>query len=113
MADYEHIGMRGPHIQLPELITNSTLTCHCPTCYTGKNGELWYVHLLQPLEPEHAIHWIAIRKRTILQCDGPNDRTRLHHLLKYRPEPNYWIEFVFNSYHHYQDDAVFLTASRT
>ena len=126
MGVYEHIGMRGPHIQLRELITNSTLTCHCPTGYTGKKGELWYVRLLPPLEPDHAIYWIAMTtpyvligasksdwiaflKRTMLQCNGPNDPTRLHNLLKYGPEPNNWNEFVFKAYHHHQHDAVFLT----
>jgi hypothetical protein len=53
--------------------------------------------------------WVAFLKRTMLQCDGPNDRTRLHNLLKYGLEPNYWNEFVFKAYHHHQHDAVFLT----
>ena len=63
------------------------------------------------LHREHAIYWIvmttsyvlivaskadwtAFLKRTILQCDGPNDPTRLHNLLKYGLEANYWNEFV-------------------
>ncbi len=99
----------------------------------GKGGggvhalsELWYVRLLPPLEPEQAIYWIAMTtpyiligarksdwlaflKRTMPQCDGPNDRTRLHNLLKYGLEPNHWNEFVFKAYHHHQHDAVFLT----
>ena len=102
------------------------MTCHCPTGYTGKKGELWYVRLLPPLEPDHAIYWIAMTtpyvligasksdwtaflKRTMLQCDGPNDPTRLHNLFKYGLDPNYWNEFVFKSYHHHQHDAAFLT----
>jgi hypothetical protein len=126
MGIYEHVGMDGPHIQLRELITDNNLTCHCPTGYTGKKGELWYVRLLPPLEPDHAIYWIAMTtpyvligasksdwiaflKRTMLQCDGPNDPTRLHNLLKCGLEPNYWNEFVFKSHHHHQHDAVFLT----
>jgi hypothetical protein len=69
---------------------------HC----TQQKGELWYVRLLPPLEPDHAIYWIAMTtpyvligasksdwiaflKRTMLQCDGPNDPTRLRNLLKY------------------------------
>ncbi|MEZ6100241.1 MAG: hypothetical protein R3E01_14830 [Pirellulaceae bacterium] len=126
MGVYEHIGTHGPHIRLRELITNSGLDCHCPSGYRGKKGELWYVRLLPPLEPDHAIYWIAMTtpyvligatksdwidflKRTMLQCDGPNDATRLHNLLKYGLVPNYWNEFVFKSYHHHQHDAVFLT----
>jgi hypothetical protein len=126
MGIYEHVDKNGPHIRLKELITNDHFTCLCPTGYVGTKGELWYVRLLPPLEPEHAIYWIAMTtpyvlieasksdwiaflKRTTLQCDGPNDRTRLHNLLKYGLQPNYWNEFVFKAYHHHQHDAVFLT----
>ena len=125
MGIYEHIGINDPHIQLRELITNDNLTCHCPSGYVGTEGELWYVRLLPPLEPELAIYWIAMTtpyvlidtikedwiaflKRTMLHFDGPNDRTRLHHLMKYGSAPNYWNEFVFKAYHHHQHDAIFL-----
>jgi hypothetical protein len=126
MGIYEHVGMEGPHILLRELITNSQLRCHCPTGYRGRKGELWYVRLVPPLEPQLAIYWIAMTtpyillgaskadwiaflKRTMVQCDGPNDATRLHNLLKRGLEPNYWNEFVFKAYHHHQQDAIFLT----
>jgi hypothetical protein len=126
MGIYEHIGTDGPHVQLKELITNDHLTCHCPTAYVGNKGELWYVRLLPPLEPEQAIYWVAMTtpyiltnaskadwitflKRTMLHCDGPNDRTRLNNLLKRGLDLHYWSEFVFKAYHHHQQDAVFLT----
>ena len=126
MGIYEHVGMKGQHIRLRELITNNNLICHCPTGYVGQKGELWYVRLLPPLEPEHATYWIAMTtpyiligaskadwiaflKRAMVQSEGPNNATRLHYLLKFGPEPNYWNEFVFKSYHHHQHDAVFLT----
>ena len=90
MGIYEHLGMEGPHILLRELITNDQLLCHCPSGYRGKKGELWYVRLVPPLEPQLAIYWIAMTtpyilmgasksdwiaflKRTMVQCDGPND----------------------------------------
>ena len=89
-------------------------------------GELWYVRLLPPLEPQLARYWIAMTtpyilldaskadwiaflKRTMLQCEGPNEPKRLYNLLKFGLDPNYWNEFVFKAYHHYQADAVFLT----
>jgi hypothetical protein len=97
-----------------------------PSGYRGRKGELWYVRLVPPLEPQLAIYWIAMTtpyiligasksdwiaflKRTLLQCEGPNDATRLHNLLKRGLEPNYWNEFVFKAYHHHQQDAIFLT----
>lgn len=126
MGIYEHTGMKGPHILLRELITDNQLLCHCPSGYRGRKGELWYVRLVPPLEPQLAIYWIAMTtpyillgaskadwiaylKRTMVHCDGPNEATRLHNLLKRGPEPNYWHEFVFKAYHHHQRDAIFLT----
>ena len=125
MGIYEHVGMEGPHIQLLELITNDLFVCHCPTGYAGKEGELWYVRLLPPLEPELATYWVAMTtpyilidaskadwiaflKRAMLQFKDRNERTRLRNLLKHGPEPNYWNEFVFKAYHHPQQDAIFL-----
>ena len=127
MGIYEHVGMEGPHILLRELVTDDQFLCHCPSGYLGQKGELWYVRLLPPLEPQMAQYWIAMTtpyilmgasksdwaaflKRTMLQCEGPqDDRSRLHNLLKHGLEPNYWNEFVFKAYHHHQADAVFLT----
>ena len=126
MGIYEHIGFEGPHIRLRELFTNEHLICHCTSGYQGNEGELWYVRLVPPLEPEVAIYWVsmttpyvllgaskadwtAFLKRTVVQLDRPNERTRLHYLLKYGLSPNYWNEFVFTAFHHYQFDAVFLT----
>jgi hypothetical protein len=127
MGIYEHIGTKGPHILLRELITEEQRSCHCPSGYLGRKGELWYVRLLPPLEPQLAqywvamttpyvlmdantIDWVAFLKRTMLDCDGPtDDLSRFHNLLKYGLEPNYWNEFVLKAYHHHQQDAIFLT----
>lgn len=126
MGIYEHIGREGPHLKFKELITNNLFTCHCPSGYRGKKGELWYVRLLPPLEPDLGIFWIcmttpyilmdfskedwiAYLKRAMVQVKGVNEPTKLHYLLKHGPEPNYWNEFVFKAYHHHQADAVFLT----
>lgn len=125
MGIYEHVGREGPHIRLRELITNNLFICHCPAGYVGKEDELWYVRLAPPLEPELAIYWIAMTtpyvlteasksdwlvflKRAMIQFDGANESTRLHHLMKYGPETHYWNEFVFKAYHHHQADAIFL-----
>jgi hypothetical protein len=126
MGIYEHVGTEGPHIHLRELITDDDYFCHCPSGYLGRKGELWYVRLLPPLEPQLAQYWVAMTtpyilmdasksewitflKRTMLQCDGSNEATRLYNLLKRGLEPNYWNEFVFKAYHHHQQDVIFLT----
>lgn len=126
MGIYEHIGREGRYIRLRELIVNHQLICYCPTGYAGRKGELWYVRLLPPLEPELGTFWVAMTtpyilietsktdwiaflKRTMVHCEGPNEATRLHYLMKFGLEPNYWNEFVFKGYCNYQQDAVFLT----
>jgi hypothetical protein len=125
MGIYEHFGTVGGKIGLEELVTGRRFSCICPAGYRGRPGELWYVRLCPPLLEEMDYHvamttpyillgagksdWIAFLKRTMVQCDGPNDPIRLHNLLKYGLEPNYWNEFVFLAYHNFQRDAVFLT----
>jgi hypothetical protein len=126
MGIYENAGMDGPHVLLRELITNERFLIHCPTGYRGHTGELWYVRLLPPLEPQITRKWIAMTtpyilldaskadwvaflRRTMLECKGSDEAARLRNLLKFGLGPNYWNEFVFKAYHHYQQDAVFLT----
>jgi hypothetical protein len=125
MGIYEHVGTDGPHVRLREMITDDLFICHSPTGYVGRMGELWHVRLAPPLDPALASYWVAMTtpyiliktsksdwidylKRTMVQLDGPNERTRLHNLLKYGPEIHYWNDFVFKAYHHHQQDAVFL-----
>ena len=126
MGIYEHIGREGRYIRLKELIPDHQLICSCPSGYRGRRGDLWYVRLPPPLEPElgtfwvamttpyilietSKVDWIAYLKRTMVHCEGSNEATRLHYLMKFGLEPNYWNEFVFKGYCNYQQDAVFLT----
>jgi len=120
MGIYEHDGMEGPHVRLRELLTDAEFTCHSASGYQGRKGELWYVRLLPPLEPELAAYhivfttpyillagkddWLQFLRRAMSEPGSPG----LHRLLKYGPDPNYWNEFVFKAYHHHQSDAIFL-----
>jgi len=125
MGVYEHVGTSGPYIRLRELVSKRELVCHCPSGYPGSEGELWYVRLLPPVEPEIADFWIAMTtpyvliaanksdwtaflRRTMLQADGFDHAIRLANLLKHGLGPNYWNEFVTKAYHHYQHNAIFL-----
>ena len=126
MGIYEHRGMEGNHVRLRELITDREFVCHSTSGYRGKNGELWYVRLFPPLEPELANYhivfttpyvligqtkddWIAYLKRSMVGIKAPSEADALHQLLKFGPSKNYWNEFVFLAYHHHQADAIFLT----
>lgn len=124
MGIYEHVGTEGPHVRLRELIIEDEFTCHSTSGYTGRKGELWFVRLLPPLEPELATYhivfttpyilmaskadWLTFLRRTMLQCKAQNDRDSLHLLMKFGSETNYWNEFVFKAYHHHQPNAIFL-----
>ena len=121
MGIYEHRGMEGKHVRLRELITDREFVCHSTSGYRGKTGELWYVRLLPPLEPELATYHIVFTtpyvligadeeatgstylKRSVVGIKAPSEADALHQLLKFGLGKNYWNEFVFLAYHHHQD----------
>jgi hypothetical protein len=126
MGIYEHLGRDGSNIRLVELITEKQFLCHCTSGYVGNKGELWYVRVVPPLDPElgefwvtmttpyvlvnvSKSDWIAFLKRTMLHSDASTDQARLHRLLKYGPDTHYWNEFVFKAYCNHRQNAVFLT----
>jgi hypothetical protein len=125
MGIYEHLGSSNGFITLRELITGDEFPCLCTSGYRGRPGELWYVRRLPPLMPELATFhvlfttpyilieatkddWTQFLKRTLLKVEGRDERDRLHRLLKYGLDRNYWNEFVFKAYHHHQAQAIFL-----
>lgn len=124
MGIYEHVGMDGPHIRLRELVTDVEFTCHNPSGYRGRPGEIWYVRLLPPLLPDFARYsiafttpyilmanrnnWVRFLKRGMVQSGFGTDDGRLYRFLKHGPDPSYWNEFVFKDYHRHQSDAIFL-----
>jgi hypothetical protein len=126
MGIYEHRGTEGGHVWLRELITDRDFLCYCTSGYRGKTGELWYVRLFPPLEPELANYhivfttpyvltgqtkddWNAYLKRSVVGIKAPAEADALYRLLKFGLGKNYWNEFVFLAYHHHQVDAIFLS----
>jgi hypothetical protein len=126
MGMYEHGGPEGNYVRLREPVTDREFVCHSPTGYRGKNGELWYVRLFPPLEPELANYhvvfnapyvlldqskddWIVYLKRSLIGMKASADRDGLYQLLKFGLSKNHWNEFVLLAYHHHQTDAIFLT----
>lgn len=125
MGIYEHVGMAGRHVRLKELLTDEEFVCLCTAGYSGRRGELWYVRLLPPLEPEQAPYhitfttpyilieaskddWLSYLQRTLAVRRHGESREALRWLMKHGPEPLYWHEFVFLAYCRHQSDAVFL-----
>ena len=126
MGIYEHRGMEDKHVRLRELITEREFVCHSSSGDRGRKGELWYVRLFPPLEPELATYhivfttpyvllgqtkddWIAYLKRSMVGIKAQSDVDALRQLLKFGLTKNHWNEFVLLAYHHYQGDAIFLT----
>jgi hypothetical protein len=126
MGIYEHRGTEGNHVRLRELITDREFVCHSTSGSRGRVGELWYVRLFPPLEPELAPYhivfttpyvligqtkddWIAYLKRSVVGIKAPAEADALHQLLKFGLGKNYWNEFVFLAYHHHQAVAIFLS----
>ncbi len=123
MGIYEHVGFEGSHVRLRELFGGDELVCHSTTGYRGHTGELWFVRLCPPVAESFDYHvvmttpyvllgasredWTAFLHRSLL--DAADKPRAWHDLLKYGNDRVNWCEFVFQSYHHGEYDAIFLT----
>jgi hypothetical protein len=123
MGIYEHAGIKGGRCLLRELITDDEFECYVPAGYPGKAGELWFVRLCPPvgtvdyhvsfttpyvLTGFGKADWTAYLSKSLIGLTAPEKRRRLHELLKYGREPDFWNEFVFKAYHHHRPNAIFL-----
>ena len=124
MGIYEHCGTTGNRIQFEELVTGRKLIGICPSGYTGKTGELWYVRFCPPLADFGDYHvavttpyiltkatktdWTAYLNRAMLNLEGRDEWQRLYNLLKYGLWTHHWNEFVFQGFHQAQHEAIFL-----
>ena len=125
MGIYEHQGFQDSRVQLRELVTGDEFNCYVPSGYRGEKNELWYVRLCPPYDERADYYvaftspyvlgectkadWIAyLRKSTMEMKEHSGDREALYALMKYGREINFWNEFIFLSYHHHQDNAIFL-----
>ena len=124
MGIYEHAGLKGGRCLLRELITDDEFECYFPAGYLGRAGELWFVRLCPPIDPADyhvafttpyilmgfgKADWTAYLSKSLIGLTAPEKRRRLHELLKYGREPNFWSEFIFKAYHNHRPDAIFLT----
>jgi hypothetical protein len=124
MGIFEHAGIKGGRCVLRELITDDESECYVPAGYPGTQGELWFVRLCPPVVPVtyHVVFttpyvltgfgradWTAYLSKSLIGLTAPEKRRRLHDLLKYGRESDFWNEFIFKAYHHHRHDAIFLT----
>lgn len=124
MGIYEHCGTASNRIQFEELVTGRKLSGICPSGYTGKPGELWYVRFCPPvadfgdyyvavttpyvLTKATKTDWTAYLNRAMLNLEVQDEGQRLYELLKYGSWTHHWNEFVFKAFHHAQCEAIFL-----
>ena len=116
--------LKGGRTLLRELITDDEFECYVPAGYPGQAGELWFVRLCPPVDPvEYHVafttpyilmdfgkaDWTAYLSKSLIGLTAPEKRRRLHELMKYGREPDFWSEFIFKAYHHHRPDAIFLT----
>lgn len=122
MGIYEHLGEQAGKVRLRELVTGDEIRCHSTSGYRGKKNELWYVRLCPPVNDEFDYHvavttpyvltessaedWTAFLTKHLIAAE--DKRQALHDLLKFGSDSVHWMEFVFQAYHHYQFDAIFL-----
>lgn len=128
MGFYVHCGRVGELVRLREIGTQETTTCHVPTGFAGRPGQIWFVRLLPPPNglcdhhivcitpyviksyPEQAFVDYLERELARMEAKKPLKTGDRHgHLLKYGPEPNYWNEYILCAYTGYQHKAIFLT----
>lgn len=123
MGVYEHAGIQDGASMLRELITDDVFECRVPAGYPGARGELWYARLCPPIEPatDHVVFttpyvltgfgkadWTAYLSKRLVGLTDSEKRRRLHELLKYGRDANFWNEFVFQAYHHHRPEAIYL-----
>ena len=124
MGIYEHCGTVGGQIRLQELVTGREFCCVCPSGYTGKHGELWYVRFCPPLADLGDYHvavttpyilteatktdWTAYLNRALLNLEVKDEGQKFYELLKYGSWTHHWNEFVLKAFHHAQHEAIFL-----
>ncbi len=124
MGIYEHAGTQGGRLRLRELVTGRDFDVVGTSGYGGRPGELWYVRLCPPILDLVEYHvtfttpyilteanksdWTAYLNRARLQLQDTAADRRLYELVKYGLSIHHWNEFVFQAYHHHQNNAIFL-----
>ncbi len=132
MGIYETVGDNGQMLVVRELVTDRKILVHPPTNFLGETGMLRFVRLAPPLQDEFeyyselttpyilvensAEEWTAYLNRvmpaSVLMANGQKSTAtedRLAAVFKEDCGAMPWIEYIFQGYHSYQIDAVYLT----
>ncbi|HYX34539.1 MAG TPA: hypothetical protein VE954_15665, partial [Oligoflexus sp.] len=124
MGLYRYQGIDGRLIRLEELLTNKSFHVKSPLDYRGRPGELWFVRLLPPAQPDHApylafttpyiiqpaeeMEWLSYLQRTLQKMRLKDKNLALHRLFKYGLTRQYWNEYIFEAYFNHEPQACYL-----
>ncbi len=124
MGIYEHGGFVDGRSVLTDIGTGERFVCQVPVAHKGREGELWYVRILPPIDgfDYHVVfttpyillnftksNWLAYIDRAVGRDDGILNADTYYNHFKYGPVRNYWSEYVFLAYVSHTSEAVFLT----
>jgi len=124
MGIYKHLGTDKGKVIFRELYTHKEIYCHSTSGYLGKKNQLWYVRIMPPIDDmfnysiifttpyillnSNENDWIDYFTRTLPKIKLTDKKSAFIFLMKYGLNDTYWNEYVFQGYHHYQYDAIFL-----
>jgi len=124
MGIYECIGDKHGLIELEELLTEKSYFCICPSGYSGRKGELWFVRIHPPppsllnysvimttpyiLIGHSKQEWVSFFERNSIYMKDSRLETELQTFLKHGLSTNYWNEFIVEAYAGYRLEAIFL-----
>jgi len=124
MGIYEHCGCWRGRVRLQELISQKDYLCYIPAGFSGEKGQRWLVRILPPINDSFDYNvvfntpyvlmdqtkddWIAFIKRTMLGMGESDSAKAFYTLMKYGLEVNYWNEYIFQAFHHSQNNVIFL-----
>lgn len=133
MGIYVQEGKAGNFVVLRELITNNQVKAISPIGYMGNKGEVWFVRILPPitghsnysvmftapyilgkLENNHQFspfvedEWLSYFVRNLSKTGVVDKNEAYEQLMKYGLSSNYWLEFIFRTFHSDQGNHIFL-----
>jgi hypothetical protein len=124
MGVYEYIGDKHGLVELKELLTEKSYFCICPSGYSGKKGELWFVRIHPSpsslvnysvimttpyiLIRHSKLEWVSFFERNSIYMKDSQLEMKLQSFLKHGLSTNYWNEFIVEAYAGYRLEAIFL-----
>lgn len=121
---HEGSGTKNETVVLKELLTEVRHEAVCSSGYFGTKGELWLARVMPPPvgSPARAVvvttpylvlnpgvdDWLAYLNRTLPKTQRSDARDAHEYLMKFGLQPNYWPEYVFESYVNHRADVIFV-----